>query len=143
MAGKVGKWIAIGCGGVLVLGLAGGAALYFLVWRPAKTKLMAAGVNFSGDAKQLASSLLVAGLKQAQPRIMQALPTNERAEVEAALTQLDRHASKLKPEDFKQLGDAFQAFTQAAKTNGGTPTPEAAHQLGEDLKRIAARLKES
>jgi len=139
--GKVGKWIAIGCGGLLVLLLAGGTAFYLLIWKPTKAKLTAAGVDFSGDAQHLASSLLMVGLKQSKPRIMQALPADERADVEAALALLDRQAGKLKPEDFKELGEAFQTFTLAAKANGGAPTPAAAHQLGEDLKRIAGRLK--
>jgi hypothetical protein len=143
MASNVGKWVGIGCGGCLVLGLVAGAVGYFFVWQPAKTKLTQAGVNFSSDAKQFAGAMMMLGVKQARPKLLQALPAEERTQVEEAITLLDTKVGKFQPKDFRELGDAFKGFTESLKAHGGTPTPEAAHKLGEDLKRLAGRLKDA
>lgn len=144
MAGKgsnVGKWIGIGCGGCLLLCLIAGVSGYFLIWKPAKEKLVKAGVNFTGDAKQIAGSIVMMGINQAKPQLLKALPAEDRTPVAEAITLLDTQVSNLKREDFEALGEAFGAYSRAVKANGGVPTPEAAQKMGDDLKRIAGRLK--
>ncbi len=137
--GKVLKWMGCACGGCVVLGVAAGFAGYHFVWKPAKAKLAEAGVDFKGDAKQVAASMVMAGVKQAKPKLLEALPADERPQVEEAIALLDRKLKQLGPEEFRELGEAFKAFTQSAKENGGIPTREAAHQLGDECPPAALR----
>ena len=136
------KWVLIGCGTIVLLSILAMVSCFVLfkkkVYDPARAQYQKAG-----GAQGISSGLQVTAVEFMQPRVLMALPENERPSAQKAFKDLGDKSTKLDTQDSSDLREALDKFNQAnaSVAQNGQPglDPDAARAFVETIKSIADR----
>ncbi len=142
------KWVLLGCGAVLVLGVLGAALIGYSCYRGLKhVKAEAAKQGISLDTshgfKGLTYSTIIAMVQGLKPTILLALPVEEHPAALKAFADLSAKSGSFSAKDMEDVSRVLGTYNQSLHPRqgqaGATLDPGAARSLVQGLQTIADR----
>jgi hypothetical protein len=151
---KVFLWIALGCGGLLFLGLATGIGVYFYFSHikgkitseiakdnPALAEAIQKG-GITGGIKGGAGQMVAAGISMYGSMVLvTTLPKEEQKEHMAVLERLVKVGPQFSTEDIEALSKAMEGVQKAHEADKSLPTADEARTFFEEIKPIAEKYE--
>lgn len=145
------KWVALGCGGALVLAVAGGVAMYHFVVKPARAKFQEAardsGLDLSRGLQGLGGQAVDLALQGQRQFVLPLLPQEEVPSAIAMYQRLHRKASHMRQQDIEAINLVLQRYNQRMDEHrrGAMPLEairEHSRAFVADLGKIEAQIPE-
>lgn len=110
------KWVALGCGGALVLAAAGGVAFYHFVVKPAQARFReatkGANLDFSHGMQGLGGQAIDLALQGQRQFVLPLLPREEIPAAEAMYQRIHRKASHMRKEDIEAVSAVLDRYNK-------------------------------
>jgi hypothetical protein len=136
------KWVALGCGGALLLAAAGGVAMYHFVVKPARAKFREAtkesGLDFSRGFQGLGGQAIDLALQGQRQFVLPLLPKEDVPSAVAMYGRLHQKASHMRKEDIEGINAILERYNKRMDEHRRGQLPLDA--IKEDTRAFVAEL---